>query len=65
MKGIRNIIFINSNEVTYLTKLVVLGKWIWFSWHPLGMVVAFVTLAGNAALIKKVKGYDNTKIHGS
>ena len=29
-----------------------------------GMSVAFITLAGNAALIKKVGGYSNTKIHG-
>lgn len=28
------------------------------------MLIGFVTLAGNAALIKKIGGYDNTKIHG-
>lgn len=40
------------------------GKWIWFSWHPLAMLVAFVALAGNATLIKKIGGYENTKLHG-
>ena len=28
------------------------------------MLIAFVALAGNASLIKKVGGYSNTKIHG-
>ena len=28
------------------------------------MLFAFVALAGNASLIKKVGGYSNTKIHG-
>mmetsp|Transcript_8105 Transcript_8105/g.8258 ORF Transcript_8105/g.8258 Transcript_8105/m.8258 type:complete len:210 (+) Transcript_8105:18-647(+) len=40
------------------------GKWIWFSYHPLCMMVSFVSLAGYAALIKKVKGAENTRIHG-
>ena len=37
----------------------------WFSHHPAAMLVAFVALSGNAALIKKKGGYDNTKAHGS
>jgi hypothetical protein len=41
------------------------GKYIWFSWHPVAMLIAFVALAANAALIKKIGGYDNTKTHGS
>ena len=28
------------------------------------MLIAFVALAGNASLIKKVGGYNNTKLHG-
>ncbi len=40
------------------------GKWIWFSWHPLAMIVSFILLASNAALIKKIGGYNNTKLHG-
>lgn len=39
------------------------GKIIWFSYHPPAMIISFVALAGNAALIKKVGGYENTKIH--
>lgn len=39
--------------------------WSWFSWHPLFMILSFVTLAGNAVLIKKVGGYENTKMHGN
>jgi hypothetical protein len=35
-----------------------------FSWHPFFMVISFISLAGNAALIKKIGGYENTKIHG-
>ena len=41
------------------------GKYIWFSWHPLFMLLSFVTFAGNAALIKKIGGYENTKMHGN
>jgi hypothetical protein len=40
------------------------GKFVWFSWHPLSMVVAFVTMTTNAALIKKVGGRDMTLYHG-
>lgn len=40
------------------------GKWIWFSWHPLAMAVSFVLLASNAILIKRIGGYNNTKLHG-
>lgn len=40
------------------------GTWTWFHWHPLCMLLAFVSLAGNATLIKKIGGYDNTKTHG-
>ena len=38
--------------------------WIWYSWHPISMITSFVALAGNAVLIKKVGGYENTKKHG-
>ena len=37
----------------------------WFCHHPSSMMVAFVALAGNAALIKKKGGYENTKMHGN
>lgn len=40
------------------------GTWTWFNWHPLFMLIGFVALAGNAALIKKIGGYENTKAHG-
>lgn len=39
------------------------GTWQWFNYHPLCMLVAFVAMAGNAILIKKIGGYENTKIH--
>lgn len=35
-----------------------------FSWHPFFMTTGFISLAGNAALIKKIGGYKNTKMHG-
>ncbi len=41
------------------------NRWNWFSWHPIAMTLAFVAFAGNAALIKKMGGYDNTKTHGT
>eukprot|EP00927_Polykrikos_kofoidii_P067875 TRINITY_DN63309_c0_g1_i1.p1 TRINITY_DN63309_c0_g1~~TRINITY_DN63309_c0_g1_i1.p1 ORF type:complete len:194 (+),score=25.43 TRINITY_DN63309_c0_g1_i1:70-651(+) len=41
------------------------GKWAWFSWHPLAMMVAFVTLASQATILKKAGGYDRTKKHGN
>lgn len=40
------------------------GSFTWFSWHPLTMIVAFVTFSTNAALIKKIGGRENTLIHG-
>jgi len=36
----------------------------WFTQHPVTMFIAYVAMAGNAALIKKVGGYENTKSHG-
>ena len=36
----------------------------WFMWHPILMIIAYVPLALNAILIKKVGGYQNTKTHG-
>lgn len=39
-------------------------KWSWFSYHPMSMLVGFVGLAGNATLIKKIGGKDNTNMHG-
>jgi hypothetical protein len=48
--------------IGYLVSLP--GKWIWFSWHPLAMILSFVTLAINGAMIKKIGGYDNTVNHG-
>lgn len=41
------------------------GKWIWFSWHPIAMIVAFIGLASNSFLIKKIGGYANTKTHAA
>ena len=40
------------------------GKYIWFSFHPIAMIIGFVALAGNAILLKKIGGYENTKTHG-
>jgi hypothetical protein len=37
----------------------------WFHWHPLMMMLAFVTFAGNGITIKKVGGLVNTRIHGN
>lgn len=39
-------------------------KWSWFSYHPMSMLLGFVALAGNATLIKKIGGKDNTNLHG-
>jgi len=36
----------------------------WFTQHPISMIIAFVGLAANATLIKKIGGYENTKTHG-
>eukprot|EP00668_Euglena_longa_P018934 GGOE01023594.1.p1 GENE.GGOE01023594.1~~GGOE01023594.1.p1 ORF type:complete len:203 (-),score=21.70 GGOE01023594.1:420-941(-) len=43
---------------------VLKGPWAWFSWHPLALLLAFIALAGNATLQKKIGGYHNTKLHG-
>eukprot|EP01038_Epipyxis_sp_PR26KG_P013444 gene13444-18026_t len=41
------------------------SKFTWFSWHPIAMIISFIVLASNAALIKKIGGYENTKLHGN
>lgn len=41
------------------------GSWIWFSWHPIAMLVSFVALAGNATLLKKIGGLEKTRQHGN
>ena len=49
----------------FYSSYVVMGyNWVWFSWHPSSMLVSYVAMAGNAFLIKKIGGYDNTKKHG-
>jgi len=40
------------------------GKLIWFSYHPFFMILSFIAIVSNALLIKKIGGYDNTKLHG-
>lgn len=40
------------------------GKYIWFSFHPIAMIISFILLASNAVLLKKIGGYENTKTHG-
>ena len=50
---------------SFYSAYILMGyNWIWFSWHPSSMIMAYVAMAGNATLIKKVGGYDNTKNHG-
>lgn len=39
-------------------------NWIWFSWHPIFMLISYISIVANATLIKKIGGYENTKIHG-
>jgi Eukaryotic cytochrome b561 len=65
-----------ANKIGILLSLFALGfgvyasyiklgyNWIWYSWHPISMIVSFVALGGNAILIKKIGGYENTKRHG-
>ena len=49
----------------FYASYIVLGyNWVWYSWHPISMISSFVALAGNAVLIKKIGGYENTKKHG-
>lgn len=36
---------------------------IWFTWHPIAMILSFILLTGFAILIKKAGGYANTKTH--
>lgn len=40
------------------------GNWGWFSYHPAAMLLAFVGLAGNAIVMKKVGGLVKTRWHG-
>ena len=47
--------------IVYVYKLKGLD---FFSWHPWAMFFSFVTLAGNATLLKKIGGLENTRMHG-
>mmetsp|Transcript_7519 Transcript_7519/g.12532 ORF Transcript_7519/g.12532 Transcript_7519/m.12532 type:complete len:202 (-) Transcript_7519:179-784(-) len=38
--------------------------WRLFSWHPFLMMVGMIGLMGAGAMIKKLGGYTNTKLHG-
>jgi hypothetical protein len=60
---VKALLFIfSAASSTYLVSLK--GEWIWFSWHPVSMIFAFIFLSGFAILTKKSGGYVNTKIHG-
>lgn len=39
--------------------------WSWFSYHPMSMIVAATTLPPLGAIIKKIGGLENTKLHGN
>lgn len=41
------------------------GTWSWFAYHPFSMMTSYVALGASAAIVKKMRGYDNTKLHGS
>ena len=49
---------------TYSSYVLMGYRWIWYSYHPSSMVAAFLAMSGNAILIKKMGGYENTKMHG-
>lgn len=38
-------------------------QWTWFDWHATCMLIAWIGIMGNAVLIKKRGGYENTKTH--
>lgn len=38
--------------------------WIWFSYHPLLMIIGATTLTPIATIIKRIGGAENTRIHG-
>eukprot|EP00397_Hematodinium_sp_SG-2012_P060724 GEMP01079444.1.p1 GENE.GEMP01079444.1~~GEMP01079444.1.p1 ORF type:complete len:122 (+),score=14.53 GEMP01079444.1:34-399(+) len=40
-----------------------LGSLSWFWFHPVMMAISMFPLAGNAILLKKIGGYQNTKYH--
>jgi len=49
---------------TVYVSYIKMGVWKWFSYHPAAMLVAYVAIAGNATLLKKVGGKENTQWHG-
>ena len=52
----------NADQVNYISAII--SEWRWFNYHPLLMSFAFVVLSGLATLLKKIGGYENTKLHG-
>ena len=48
----------------YVVGMIGGGNPVWWHAHPVAMLLAFVYLFGQAVTIKKVGGYDNTKMHG-
>ena len=53
-----------SLAATGFVGYVKLGSWKWFSYHPTAMLLAYVAIAGNATLLKKIGGKENTERHG-
>ena len=48
----------------YIVGIVGSGTPVWWHAHPVAMLLCFVYLVGQAVTLKKVGGYDNTKMHG-
>ncbi len=47
--------FIHTYKHTYMhTRMHAWQGWSWFSYHPLAMCIAYIGIAGNAVLLKKV-----------
>jgi hypothetical protein len=64
VKAIMLLLSIFSISAGYMAATQPSGAgWRYFSYHPMLMTIGFVLCMGNAALIKKLGGYSNTKIH--
>ena len=51
-------------SVASIGYILYIKGFIWFSWHPVSMILAFVLTASNAVMLKKIGGYANTVNHG-
>mmetsp|Transcript_15967 Transcript_15967/g.18928 ORF Transcript_15967/g.18928 Transcript_15967/m.18928 type:complete len:222 (+) Transcript_15967:168-833(+) len=64
LKVVTPLVVIYTLAASYYTGTLS-GKWIWFSWHPLGMMAAVIAIGLPSVLLKKIGGLENIRMHAN